>query len=680
VLSHAGHRVLEAANGRDALAVVRAEHPDLVITDVLMPTMDGYAFVQALRLDPAIAGTAVIFHTGHYAEAEARALAFGAGVAAFLEKPAAAAQVVALVARVLGGWRDAPAAPAAPAFEHDHLRLITDKLSATAGDLRYANARLRALVNLGLELAAERDLDRLLHRVAGTARDLFAATSVTVGIVDDAGETLLQAVTCGAEVGCHPGDRVHGILARVVRERRVLRGEHAGGDPEGAPLTGGPTAVRAYLTAPVASPTRVYGWICLVRDDGRAFSDDDEPLVASLSGVLGRIYEVESEIVERRLVEQELRRERDRSQRYLDTADVILLALDCQRRVTVVNRKACDLLGWTEGALLGREWITTCVPERLREEVAGTLVRALAGDLPVVENHVLTRAGGERLIEWRNTVLHEAAGVLGGTLSSGADVTEQRMLQQEYQQAQKMEAIGRLAGGVAHDFNNLLTVILGNCELLRVDFDECDPRRADVAEIARAAASASALTRQLLMFSRRQVVETAPLELNAVVDGVRLMLERLLGSDVRVVLRLKEGLGIVMADRGQIEQVVMNLAVNARDAMPHGGTLTIETAHAELDDSYVRAHQGAEAGSYVALTVTDTGTGMTPEAQAKLFEPFFTTKGRGKGTGLGLATVHGIVVGGGGIVAVRSQPGAGTSFTVYLPRTLSGGVGESDGG
>jgi nitrogen-specific signal transduction histidine kinase/CheY-like chemotaxis protein len=248
------------------------------------------------------------------------------------------------------------------------------------------------------------------------------------------------------------------------------------------------------------------------------------------------------------------------------------------------------------------------------------------------------------------------------------DVTERRMLEAQYQQAQKMDAIGRLAGGVAHDFNNLLTVILGYCELLLADADPSDRRVSDIAEIQKAGVSAAALTRQLLAFSRKEIIEPALLDLNAVLARMREMLGRLIREDVTIVLALRPESMLVMADRGQLEQIVINLAVNARDAMPSGGTLTIETASVDLDDEYAKTHLAAKPGRYVMLTVTDTGIGMTPAVQARLFEPFFTTKEAGKGTGLGLATVHGIAMAYGGSVIVRSEVGSGTVFTVYLPR------------
>jgi two-component system cell cycle sensor histidine kinase/response regulator CckA len=503
-----------------------------------------------------------------------------------------------------------------------------------------------------------------------------------------------------------------------------------------------------------------------------------------------------ADITDRTLAAAALREERDRAQRYLDTADVILLALDVQGRVTSINRKGCDLLGWSESELVGRSWIETCLPPRVQEALSGQFDALTSGDLSTVDNPVLTKAGEERLIEWRNRVLRDEAGRVIGTLSSGADITERhaaveglrtteermrfaltnagvgiwdmdyttgvarmseileglhglepgtfagtledyiqrvhpddrptllealeratkagtdfstlhrtvwpdgtvrwlsnagrihlgengepvrgvgismdvtdrRMLEEQYHQAQKMEAVGRLAGGVAHDFNNLLTAILGYCQLLLADLDPRDPRRADINEIHSAGESAARLTRQLLTFSRKQVVEPRLLDLNDVVTNMRGLLARLIGEDVTIVVNVRPDLAPVTADLGQMEQIVLNLAVNARDAMPNGGTLTIETANVDLDQYYASRHFSVKPGSYVALTISDTGTGMTPEVQRRLFEPFFTTKELGKGTGLGLATVHGIVMRCGGSIGVHSEVGRGTSFNVYLPR------------
>jgi signal transduction histidine kinase/ActR/RegA family two-component response regulator len=240
--------------------------------------------------------------------------------------------------------------------------------------------------------------------------------------------------------------------------------------------------------------------------------------------------------------------------------------------------------------------------------------------------------------------------------------------QGQLEQAQKMDAVGRLAGGVAHDFNNLLTVILGRTDILLHPLKPEDPMRRGIELIQRTAGRAADLTRQLLAFSRKQVLEPVVLDLSAVTTDMKDMLGRLIGEDIALLTTPTPGLGRVKADRGQIEQVIMNLAVNARDAMPQGGRLIVETADIDLDDEYVRRHVGARPGPHVMLAVSDTGTGIPHEIQPQIFEPFFTTKEQGKGTGLGLATVYGIVKQSGGYIEVDSEPGQGTTFRVYLPR------------
>jgi len=278
------------------------------------------------------------------------------------------------------------------------------------------------------------------------------------------------------------------------------------------------------------------------------------------------------------------------------------------------------------------------------------------------EREVRTRDGDTRWLLWSQS---KGPGEL--LIGVGYDITERKRLEDQFRQAQKMEAVGRLAGGVAHDFNNILTAILGTSALLLDDMGPSSPLRADILEIQAASERAAALTRQLLAFSRKQILQPRVLNLNDIVSGVEAMLRRLLGEDVTLVTELAPDLGAVTVDPGQVEQVIVNLAVNARDAMPEGGTLSITTGNAELDEAHAHMRPVVTPGPYVMLAVSDTGTGIAPEAKPHLFEPFFTTKSVGRGTGLGLATVYGIVKQSGGYIWVYSEPGRGATFKIYLP-------------
>ena len=512
----------------------------------------------------------------------------------------------------------------------------------------------------------------------------------------------------------------------------------------------------------------------------------------------GDYHDRHSRMLERQVESHtaDLRHARDRAQRYLDTAEVILLALDLNGRITLVNRYACDVLEWTAEELTGRNWIDTCVVPELREHMRDRFDSLLRGEPSIFESCIVTRYGEVRFIEWRNTRVCDDAGRVIGTFSSGADITERhhavnalqtteermrfavknanvgiwdmdyaagvvrwseileaqhglepgtfsgtfdafiqrihrddresvrrtmasaaqsgadfsleyraigaddevrwicgagrfqldetgepvrglgisqditarKTLEGQYRQAQKMDAIGQLASGVAHDFNNLLAVILGFAELIASDVATINPHGSELSEIVKAANRAAELTKHLQAFSRQRMLDPAPIDVNALITEISGMLGILAGNGIKVVLDLAPNLSPAIADRGQLDQVLMNLVVNSRDAMPDGGRLTIETREVDLPNAAF--HDATIVpGVYVMLAITDTGSGMSMEIQRRLFEPFFTTKESGKGTGLGLATVFGIVQQSKGYIAVDSAPGRGTTFTVCLPRS-----------
>src|SRR5277367_298829 len=304
---------------------------------------------------------------------------------------------------------------------------------------------------------------------------------------------------------------------------------------------------------------------------------------------------------------------------------------------------------------------------KLVEEAANDARGGGAGR--TIQYRMRHKDGSWRLIESGASAILNAQGKVEKLIIVNRDVSERRKLEEQFRQAQKMEAVGRLSGGVAHDFNNLLGVIIGYAEFLQENLDAENNLRGSVDEILKAGKRAASLTRQLLAFSRQQVLDPKVLDLNGVVSDMEKMLRRLIGEDVELSTVLGPDLGRLKADQGQLEQVVMNLVVNARDAMPQGGKLLIETQNMIMDEAFVRRYPyPVQPGPYVLLTVTDSGIGMDAETKARAFEPFFTTKEKGKGTGLGLSTVYGVVKQSGGYIDIDSAPGAGTTFKIYLPR------------
>jgi two-component system cell cycle sensor histidine kinase/response regulator CckA len=365
-----------------------------------------------------------------------------------------------------------------------------------------------------------------------------------------------------------------------------------------------------------------------------------------------------------------LRESEERFRGAFDRAPVGMALVAPDGRLLHVNRALCELTGYTEPELLGRTFRDITHPD----DLAADLVQAgrlFAGE---IDNYDLDKRfrhkdGRDLWVVLSASAVHDAGGRVAYGVGVVRDLTEAKQLGDQFRQAQKMEAVGQLAGGIAHDFNNLLTIVTGYSELLLQMLPAEDPARGVAAEIHKAGERSAALTRQLLAFSRRQVVIPRAIDLNDVVRETESMLRRLIGEDVRLSTELVGDPAPVVADPGQIEQVLVNLAVNARDAMPRGGHLAVETV---LVDVAAEAG-GVPPGPYVLLAVADTGVGMSPEVKGRVFEPFFTTKGVGKGTGLGLAVVHGVVTQAGGHIQVESALGRGTTFRIYLPRDTPSG-------
>jgi len=812
LLGYGGHRLLEAADGAAALALARAERPDLILTDLLMPTMDGYELVRQLRADPAVAATRVIFCTAHYHEPEARKLAAACGVEAVLIKPCEPETVLRAVDAALGHAPAPAVPPAAVEFDREHVHLLTDKLSQKADELRRTNGRLTALVELGMQLGSERDPGRLLQQFCHAAREIIGARCAVVGIPGAGNPPYRFLLTSGLDAAAAALAARLGPLAGVLGS--VLAGGHCfrTANHSGLEATGVPAcfpAARALLAAPLLSPARVHGWVCLLDKVGAdAFTAEDEQIARMLGGQVGRIYEngslyldlmhhaarLADEVTERKRAEAEARRSADLLRAVAAGTTDAVFVKDRDGRYLLFNEAAARFVGQPVAAVLGqddtavfdaasarqvmagdRAVMTSGVVQtdeetltaagvtrtyhvtkgpyrdehgnvigvlgisrditdrkqaeadlRLRDraiqavnqgivitdpnqpdnpiifaspgferltgyqsaEVVGRNCRFLQGKetdpAAVVRLREAVRAGAACTVELRNyrkdgsafwnelsiSPVRDEHGRLVHFVGVQADVTARHSLEEQYRHAQKMEAVGRLAGGVAHDFNNLLTIIKGYSQLVAERLPTADANRPLVQEVLNAGERAATLTRQLLAFSRKAILAPQVLNLKNVVADVQHMLTRIVGEDIHLTVAADPDVGAVLIDPGQIEQVIMNLVVNARDAMPTGGRLTIAVANAPIDAAAAANHPDARAGAHVRLTVSDTGCGMDAATIARAFEPFFTTKGE-HGTGLGLATVHAIVQRAGGHVQVASTVGRGTTFTVYLPLVQS---------
>jgi PAS domain S-box-containing protein len=685
ILGYKGCQILEAQDGAEAIGIAKAELPDLVISDILMPTMDGYEFVRRLRAEPATAGTPVIFSTAHYLDREAAALAKACGVEVIIYKPLEPALVIQAVEDALGtASSDKPPEPSS--FDQSHLQLLTDKLSEKTEHLRRTNERLAALIQLGYEVAGEHDTLYLLENFCRAARTIVGARYAAVAVLDEDGKTLRHFLTSGmepavaAEIGLIPTGR--GLLGYNLRHGGSLRVRDISQHPLSEGLPPNHPKMTSFLGAAISSSSGIYGSLYLTDKIGfDEFSEDDERLVAMIAAQVGIAYEnakrfgelqrraadLEETARQRQQAQEALREANQTLESLVQTSPLAIIAIDLDGKVKSWNIAAERIFGWTESDVSGQSYAT--VADHKPEEVEAFIESALRGEIiPAVETKRKRKDGSSIDVSISSAALRDGQGKVNGVMAVIADIAGRKHLEEQFLQSQKMEAVGRLAGGIAHDFNNLLTAIIGYSQMALLRLPSEDPLRKDIHEIETAGQRAASLTSQLLAFSRRQVIQPRVLSLNSVVADLSKMLQRVIGEDIELNSNLDSEIGFVKADCGQIEQIVMNLVVNARDAMPEGGKLTIETSTVELDEGYASEHVDVCPGPYVMMAITDTGTGMDKETESRIFEPFFTTKEQGKGTGLGLSTVYGIVKQSGGHIGVHSEQGRGTTFKLYLPQ------------
>jgi PAS domain S-box-containing protein len=372
----------------------------------------------------------------------------------------------------------------------------------------------------------------------------------------------------------------------------------------------------------------------------------------------------------RKRTEQDLLETKERFQQLADSIrEVFWISSTDKSSMLYVSPAYEEIWGRSCASLYAdpRSWLDAIHPAD-RERVTKAAHQQQARGEYAEEYRILRSDGSTRWIRDRAFPVLDAAGQIYRIAGVAEDITERTQLEAQFLQAQKMDAMGRLAGGIAHDFNNLLMAIIGYAEIFLARIHQQDPLRSDVLEILKASERAGTLTRQLLAFSRREEIELRPVAVHETVLNMERMLRRLIGEDIELNVELDPETGVVEADQGRVEQALLNLAVNARDAMPQGGRLLIQTSNVTLDERYTRHRVGVRPGEYVLLALTDTGHGMDEETLSHIFEPFFTTKAQGKGTGLGLSTVYGLVRQCAGHVDVSSSPGAGTTFRIYLPR------------
>jgi PAS domain S-box-containing protein len=616
-LTAAGVTVRTTTNVSAALASVTEGWPDVILIDLDIQDIDGFSLATLFRCEAPLVGVAIMLVTSRPVDEDDRQLAAASGAQMLIERSETFDRELAATFQLLrgeGGDGDAILRPT------PHVRRLTGQI--------------------GRLLARSQDADARCH-------------SVLDNILDAVGILTPDGIILDVNRGCEQ-------MLQTPRDEMV--GHHI---REFAPPGHADSNVAEYHDALDSGAGRMRA-IPIARPDGTCVYVEWSNKAVSLNGK-DVVIAVGRDVTERVEARRKEAASEERYRTLMESIPDVVWSSTLTGKLLFISPTVERICGFPAGELAAAPesfWFERVHPEdidRVTEAFERVATNGYAaeyrwrhkdGHWIWLQSHARTRTtlDGTQLVE--------------GTF---ADITELKRAEEHVRQSQKMEAIGQLTGGVAHDFNNILAVILGNGDFLRQSLSESDPRRADAEAILEAGQRAAGLTRQLLAFSRRQMLEPRILDLNQIVRGLEKMLRRIIGEDIEFSTALPDALDRVHADAGQIEQVIMNLVVNARDAMPVGGKLSIETANVVLDAAYCRTHLGAAAGPHVMLAVSDTGCGMDADTKRRLFEPFFTTKERGKGTGLGLSTCYGIVKQSGGWIWVYSERGQGTVFKVYLP-------------
>jgi PAS domain S-box-containing protein len=677
-----GYEVEAVADGEAALAAVRLRKPDLVLADVMMPKLDGFGLLRSIRDDAELRSTPVVLLSARAGE-EARIEGLNAGADDYLTKPFSARELLVRVGSTLQSAR---------------LRGETERA------LREEAHSLDTVSRVGIAIASELDLARAVQTVTDAATELTGAEfgAFFYNVVDTAGEKYMLYALSGAPreaFARYPMPRNTPIFAPtfngtgVVRSDDITRDERYGRNPPWHGMPEGNLPVRSYLAVPVISRSgEVLGGLFFGHRKTGVFTERAERLAVSIAAQgataidNARLYEQSqraqaelahlNSVLEQRVQERtEQLRQSEQQFRLLveGVTDYAIFMLDRDGRVASWNAGAQLIKGYTEAEIVGRHFSEFYTADDRALGVPIQMLETAAAKGKVEAEGWRVRKDGTRF--WATVVMnaiHGPDGELIGFAKITRDSSERRNVEEQLRQAQKMEAVGQLTGGVAHDFNNLLVIILGNLETLLRQLDRRDVDAARLRRIAenalRGAQRAASLTQRLLAFARRQPLEPKPVDVNRLVANMSELLRRTLGEQITIETVLAGGLWHTHTDPNQLESAILNLAVNARDAMPNGGKLTIETANTHLDRGYSDKNAEVTPGQYVALAITDNGTGMEKAVLARVFEPFYTTKDIGQGTGLGLSQVYGFVKQSGGHVKIYSEPGEGTTVRLYLPR------------
>jgi two-component system, cell cycle sensor histidine kinase and response regulator CckA len=637
LLSGHGYEVVTAQNGAEALELALSEGTVLVISDILMPVMDGFELCRQWKANDRLTGIPFVFYTATYTDAKDEKFALSLGAERFVIKPQKPEELIRIVREALEEARQTePTVRTMPLGEEMEV-------------LRHYNEALfrkleKKVTQLESEIAERTKAESTLREQEALLR----------GILDNLQDAFLRADLSGRlAMVSRSAARMYGYES--IQEMEGLAAERLYADPQ----------ERAVIVREIQRSGRVSDRI------GQARRKDGSTFWVSMNAQIcrdetGKMVGTEGfvrDITERRRGDAE----REQLARAIEQAAEIILVTDGQGTIQYVNPAFEIVTGYSREEAIGKT--PRIVKSGEQDEAFYRSLWETIGGGRIWQGRFVNRKKDGTTYTEEATIspVRDAGGVIAAFVAVKRDITRDLSLKAQLLQSQRMEGIGRLAGGVAHDFNNLLSVILNCTEFALQGVREGDPMKSDLQEVLKAGERAAALTRQLLAFSRKQVLEPQVLNLNRIVDNLERMLRRVIGEDVNLKLALQPALGRVRADPGQIEQVLMNLVINARDAMPAGGRLTIETAEVELDEEYTAHHMSVAPGPYVLLAISDTGCGMDDQTKSRLFEPFFTTKEKGKGTGLGLSTVYGIVKQSGGDIWAYSELGRGTTFKVYFP-------------